>query len=300
MKKLLYFTLFCTTLLFAACENNEPNQPPVDSPSTPETPVNPDEPANPDTPNEPSDEEKPSVDVTFSKEFSVGIGKTVLFSPGNLQYNPASKEWRFAPNQTDMVGNGNLYAATGNGWIDLFGWGTGDNPTKTSMTYEDYTNFVDWGVNKIGNDEPNTWRSLSYNEWSYILDERENAKNLISVGRVKGNNGVILLPDNWVCPEGVDFKIGFGGNEDAYATFQIIDEHVWDKLEESGAIFLPACGYRQGTTVKELQESCRYWIGYWHTTTSASLFYSTAMRATLGFTFPYDGMSVRLVSSQTF
>ena len=56
MKKLLYFTLFCTTLLFAACENNEPNQPPVDSPSTPETPVNPDEPANPNSPNNPNDQ----------------------------------------------------------------------------------------------------------------------------------------------------------------------------------------------------------------------------------------------------
>ncbi len=246
-------------------------------------------------------EEEPEEPDLPNDLFSINSIEKVKFSPGNLQYNPGRNEWRFAPEQTDHIGKDNSYISPNYyGWIDLFGWGTGDNPTKTSMSYGDYTNFVDWGVNKIGNDEPNTWRSLSYNEWSYILYERENAKNLISVGRVKGNNGVILLPDNWVCPEGVDFKIGFGGNEDAYAAFQIIDEHVWDKLEESGAIFLPACGYRQGTTVKELQESCRYWIGYWHTTTSASLFYSTAMRATLGFTFPYDGLSVRLVSTQTF
>ena len=243
----------------------------------------------------------PDEDTDSLHLFSINPIEKVRFSPGNLQYNPGRNEWRFAPEQTEHIGKDNSYISPDYyGWIDLFGWGTGDNPTKTSMSYGDYKNFVDWGVNKIGDDEPNTWRSLSYNEWYYILYDRENASNLITVGRVKGNNGVILLPDNWVCPEGVDLKIGFGGDDDAYAAFQIIDEHVWNKLEDSGAIFFPASGYRQGTTIKDLQESCRYWIGYWHTTTSASMFYSTAMRAALEFTFPYDGLSVRLVSTQTY
>ena len=265
MKKIFSIVICTMALLFSSCENNAPGM-------------------------------KNGIGV-----FSVSESKQVTFSPGNLQYHPANNKWRFAESQLDYIGDANENISdTYDGWLDLFGWGTGDNPTKTSMSYGDYKNFVDWGVNKIGDDEPNTWRSLSYNEWYYILYDRENASNLITVGRVKGNNGVILLPDNWVCPEGVELKIGFSEDDEEYATFQVITAPVWEKLEDSGAIFFPACGYRQGTTIKELQESCRYWIGYWHTTTSASLFYSTAMRATLGFTFPYDGLSVRLVSTQTY
>ena len=235
------------------------------------------------------------------KVFSINPVDRVLFSPGNLQYYPRRKEWRFAPDQTAHVGKENENISPNyNGWIDLFGWGTGDDPTKTSMSYDSYSTFVDWGSNKIGDDEPNTWRTLSLNEWEYLLYSRENASDLITVGRVKGNNGVILLPDNWVCPDDVDLKIGFSSYEEGYASLQIISEPMWEKLEAAGAIFLPAIGYRKGVTINELQESCRYWAGYWHMTTSAAMFYGNAMEAEIAFTFPYDGLAVRLVSTQTF
>ena len=71
-------------------------------------------------------------------------------------------------------------------------------------------------------------------------------------------------------------------------------------MEEYGAVFLPACGYRNGTTINELQETCRYWVGYWHTTETASMFYATAKEAYMAFTFPYDGLSVRLVSTAVY
>ena len=266
MKKLLYFTLFCTTLLFAACENNEPNQPPVDSPSTPETPVNPDEPANPDTPNEPSDEEKPSVDVTFSKEFSVGIGKTVLFSPGNLQYNPASKEWRFAPNQTDMVGNGNLYASSADKWIDLFGWGTGTYPNKISTDCRTYTVYSEWGNNQIGGDAPGTWRTLTGEEWDYLLAKRPNAEKLQTMAQVNGVNGHILLPDAWAAPADVALKVGYTAvestYEENYANFQTISASDWKILEDRGAVFLPAGGQRYDTnTIGNVGKVGEYWAG---------------------------------------
>ena len=235
------------------------------------------------------------------KVFSINPVDRVLFSPGNLQYYPRRKEWRFAPDQTAHVGKENENISPNySGWIDLFGWGTGDDPTKTSMSYDSYSTFVDWGSNKIGDDEPNTWRTLSLNEWEYLLHSRENASDLITVGRVKGNNGVILLPDNWVCPDDVDLKIGFSSYEEGYASLQIISEPMWDKLEVAGAIFLPAIGYRKGVTINELQESCRYWAGYWHMTTSAAMFYGNSMEAEIAFTFPYDGLAVRLVSTQTF
>ena len=70
--------------------------------------------------------------------FSVAPGKTVRFSPGNLQFQASTKTWRFAEHQYDYVGdatNGNVYVGetkcdngqiseTYSGWIDLFGWGT--------------------------------------------------------------------------------------------------------------------------------------------------------------------------------
>ena len=117
---------------------------------------------------------------------------------------------------------------------------------------------------------------------------------------MKGNNGVILLPDNWVCPDGVELKIGFGRCDEGYSNFQEISEPMWEKIEAAGAVFLPAIGYRKGVTINELQVSCRYWAGYWHVTTTAAMFYGTAAKAEIAFTFPYDGLAVRLVSTQTF
>ena len=235
------------------------------------------------------------------KLFSINPVDKVLFSPGNLQYHPVKDEWRFALDQTEHIGNDNANISPNYyGWIDLFGWGTGYEPTKTSIAYEDYCTFVDWGVNKIGDDEPNTWRSLTIDEWVYLLNSRENASDLIAIGRVKGNNGVILLPDNWVCPEGVIFKTGFAADDYEYSAFQVITEPEWEVIEASGAIFLPATGYRKGVTIYELQESYRYWVGYWHMTTTAGMFYGTAKGAEITYTYPFDGLAVRLVSTQTF
>ena len=75
----------------------------------------------------------------------------------------------------------------------MFGWGTGNNPTNKSSNYDDYPTFVDWGVNKIGSDAPNTWRSLTKEEWAYIILGRYNAEELKGVAQVNGVNGLILL-----------------------------------------------------------------------------------------------------------
>ena len=243
----------------------------------------------------------PDEDTDSLHLFSINPIEKVKFSPGNLQYHPVKDEWRFAHDQTEHIGKDNANISPNYyGWIDLFGWGTGYEPTKTSIAYEDYCTFVDWGVNKIGDDEPNTWRSLTIDEWVYLLNSRENASDLIAIGRVKGNNGVILLPDNWVCPEGVIFKTGFAADDYEYSAFQVITEPEWEVIEASGAIFLPATGYRKGVTIYELQESYRYWVGYWHMTTTAGMFYGTAKGAEITYTYPFDGLAVRLVSTQTF
>ena len=232
----------------------------------------------------------PETGTSDAKPFSVSATKTVTFSPGNLQYHPANNEWRFAPNQTDYIGEANAnISATYNGWIDLFGWGTGNNPTNASTDYNDYQTFVDWGVNQIGSYAPNTWRTLTYEEWKYIINERSNASNLIGVAQVNGVNGLILLPDAWQCPNGVTFKSGFHSSygEEYYATYQSFSVSEWSKLEASGAVFLPAAG------------SAQYYGDYWSTTEYYSgtayglYFYSD--EATMGGNYRYVGLSVRLV-----
>ena len=194
--------------------------------------------------------------------FSVSATKKVTFSPGNLQYHPANDEWRFAPSQLDYVGDANSnISPTYNGWLDSFGWGTGNNPTNSSTDYNDYQTFVDWGTNQIGSDAPNTWRTLTYDEWKYLLNTRANASSHKGVAQVNGVNGLILLPDNWTCPAGVTFKSGFHSSYgvEYYAAYQTFTAAEWSKLESAGAVFLPTAGRRGGSNVYYVQYNGRYW-----------------------------------------
>ncbi len=279
MKKLFY--LFCCmfAVLFAACDNGQPEGPSGDS-NVPEKPSS------------------PTTGSFVAKPFSVSATKTVTFSPGNLQYHPANDEWRFAPNQTDYIGDANAnISSTYNGWIDLFGWGTGNNPTNASTDYNDYQTFVDWGVNQIGSYAPNTWRTLTYEEWEYIINERSNASNLIGVAQVNGVNGLILLPDGWTCPSGVTFKYGFHNNDgtEYYAEYQTFSSSEWTKLEASGAVFLPAAGYRSGSNVGGV----RFYGSYWSATEDYSYIadglYFGSGDAYMNYGYRYYGHSVRLV-----
>ena len=205
------------------------------------------------------------------KYFSVSSSKQIVFSPGNLQYHPANKKWRFAPSQIDYIGEANSNISTSyNGWVDLFGWGTGANPTNISTNDNNYQTFVDWGTNQIGSDAPNTWRTLTAVEWRYLSEYRNNASSLKGIARVNGVNGLILLPDNWTCPSGVTFKSGFhrDWSVEAYGQYQTFSADQWSKLEAAGAVFLPAAGCRyNGSNIENVQFNG----GYWSATGSSDL-----------------------------
>ena len=236
----------------------------------PDTPIEPEE---PDTPTEPEEPTNSSAGIGV---FSVGEGKTVTFSKGNLQYHPANDEWRFAENQLDYIGEANAnISSTYNGWLDLFGWSTSATNfgVSTSKDNNDYAgSFADWGTNKIGDDAPNTWRTLTDDEWNYLTDIRANANDLYGVAQVNGVNGLILLPDNWICPVGVTFKSGSHSSEgvDYYAAYQTFTAEQWSKLESAGAVFLPAAGYRYGSGVGNVQ----YYGYYWSATEYNSYYYA--------------------------
>jgi hypothetical protein len=204
--------------------------------------------------------------------FSVGEGKTVTFSPGNLQYTQSTNTWSFAENQWDMIGTDNVtggsvsydsiyaYSKQGAGLsdkVDLFYPSTSTNNfgMTTFSGLEEDAYYVDWGTNKIGNDAPNTWRTISTAEYKYLMETRNNASSLCGVAQVNGVNGLVLLPDNWTCPTGVTFKSGSHSTYgvDYYAAYQTFTADQWSTLEAAGAVFLPAAGIRFGTDVEYVQ-----------------------------------------------
>ena len=204
--------------------------------------------------------------------FSVGDGKTVTFSPGNLQYHLKNDEWRFAESQLDYISeednervNPDYYPYVG--WIDLFGWSGSDGSAKfgvsSSVNESDSAGtFVDWGKNQIGNDAPDTWRTLTDDEWFYLRYRRTNAEDLLGVAAVNRRRGLILLPDNWTCPAGVRFHSGFSSCTNGpydYEGHQTFTADQWSKLEAAGAVFLPAAGRREGSWVSAVWHDGSYW-----------------------------------------
>ena len=135
--------------------------------------------------------------------FSVGDNKRVLFSQGNLQYIGSSPMpyWKFSEHQWDIMGDNGQGSNTYNANRDLFGWGTSGynhgaysyEPWSTtnsdsqyyaygswSYNLNDQTGLADWGSNAIinGGNALNLWRTLTHDEWGYLLNTRNTSSNL--------------------------------------------------------------------------------------------------------------------------
>ncbi len=225
--------------------------------------------------------------------FSVSPTKKVFFSPGNLQYQASTNTWRFAEHQYDYVGadNSNI-CATYSGWIDLFGWGTGNNPTLFSTNDTDYGTFVDWGTNAISNggNTANQWRTLTSAEWEYLFNNHQ-----YGIGNVNGVGGVILLPDSWTQPSGCSFTAGPASNNGDW-THNSYTLAQWANMEAAGAVFLPAAGVRDGTNVFGMGSNGVYWSSTPNSESYANLldFRSDYLYA-MTYGLRHYGFSVRLV-----
>lgn len=219
-----------------------------------------------------------------------------LASTTNSTARPA-QTWRFAKHQYDWVGgtvnvegvgagstrqgtvvldeygssndyseNEKIGKSGYNGWIDLFGWGTGNCPTETRVDnlfytgtlsyYNNHDGFHDWGNNSFVNSgkpgNTNWWSTLTKDEMAYLVDTRSSGSK-VGFGTIVVNanlsvHGLILLPDYW------DYDITFhqanwpsslnwptGDNNNSF------DLEGWKNMELHGAVFLPAAGYRGGT-----------------------------------------------------
>lgn len=195
--------------------------------------------------------------------FSIGYSNTrrIYFSQGNLQYKASTNIWRFAENQWDYIGEDNAnISLIYDGWVDLFGWGTGSNPINLSSNPNDYSTYIDWGYNLISNggNAVDIWRTLEIDEWNHLLNTRiTNSGIRYAKANVKGCNGVILLPDDW----NVDNYILNNANvSNASFNSNIITLSEWvNRLEAHGAVFIPAAGCRSGTTLYVVGSFGCYW-----------------------------------------
>lgn len=221
---------------------------------------------------------------TINGKFTINAdGNQVYFSQGNLQYigSAAIPYWKFADNQWDVLGTiTGQNSANANVDRDLFGWGTsGWNPGNTYFhpwdTYNlsgssygpsgshnltgDYANS-DWGIyNPIfnGGGQSNQWRTLTKEEWKYVTDSRTTASGIrFAKAIVNDMNGVILLPDDW---NSSFYDLNETNVKEASYTCNTITVSEWYLLEQHGAVFLPAAGFRFGTSVSKAGENCYYW-----------------------------------------
>ena len=242
-----------------------------------------------------------SVKLAFATDaingvFSVSSSKKVQFSKGNLQYQASTKTWRFAEHQWDIIGSENSKIDKNySGWIDLFGWGTGDYPTIRSTSGSDYCKYTDWGKNTISNGGGKSWFTLTKDEWVYVFDKRSTSSGIrYAKAKVNGVNGVILLPDNW---SSLNYSLSNANKIDASFNSNKISKKDWtNKFESNGAVFLPVAGYRSGYSVDCVGSLGGYWSASFNDSGGAYpvTFYDGFLYDGLGHD-RYYGRSVRLV-----
>lgn len=280
---------------------------------------------------------RPVLITPSTVEFSVSSTSKVAISPGNLQatYDASAQTWTwdFAAHQYDRIGNapGNTTITTEvkeatesyaklseSGTVDLFDWSTAYTyygiSTSNDGTYTNATTavFVDWGGLPIGRYSPGYWRTLSWDEWDYMLFSREastigsteNAR-FLKVSSVVGMRGLIIFPDNFTWDENMMGEApscnnsGGTGNGTFSAT-------QWVALEAAGAVFLPSTGWRLTPTYVETADNAESYGVYWTSDVSRHpnlgpgfLYVKYGSRyGTVGREYRYSdksGVSVRLV-----
>ena len=230
-------------------------------------------------------------------------GNQVYFSRGNIQYQASTNTWRFAENQWDYVGNGelgtvyegdvkcdnSLISSTYSGWIDLFGWGTsgwnsGANcyqPWSNSYNGSDYYPggnnnnnlngdyaYADWGVYNAfinGGNQSECWRTLLQEEFDYLLNLRNTLSGIrYAKATVNDVNGAILLPDNW---NDSYYSLNSPNQDGVNFSSNVLSASQWNAIEQYGAIFLPAAGYREGTYIGRVNTSGDYWTASYYNNT---------------------------------
>lgn len=206
----------------------------------------------------------------LSGEFSVSPTRKVRFSQGNLMYTgfgthavatggTAEGTWMFGDGWNNNEGD--VYSSR---WIGVFAWGTSgwnsgancylpyqggrDRESQDFMPGGDASNnltgpyaYADWGVyNAIfnGGNQPGLWRTLSAEEWDYLLNQRTGHSvkwGVAEAGRWD-RVGLVILPDRFNLPEGLSFNEGLGLEGEFSVNNYSFEQ--WAQMEAAGAVLL--------------------------------------------------------------
>lgn len=197
-------------------------------------------------------------DGALAGVFSVSATKKVHFSQGNLYYD--GSKFNFEANQYGFYSS---YQST---YVSHFYWSQSVN----SAIAEEYdrigrgsdvffTNVDGFKVN-VGGTEQTGWRTLSTNEWQYLFNTRENADTKYGFATVGNVTGIILLPDTFTDP----MKNGGSGafvpkSTTGWTANTYTTGGDWEAMESAGAVFLPAAGSRNGSSVYCVGDYGLYW-----------------------------------------
>lgn len=255
----------------------------------------------------------PSDHVHSKAIFQIGSDKFVYFSQGNLVYTgtESNPHWNFATNQYDALFEaGNMPASSGSN--DVFGWASNNydngqgNGYKARQTSADNSIYqlggstgniydiptADWGYFPIenGGNVGGFWRTLTSDEWNYLLNQRSYSSSRKGLARVNGVNGLVLLPNgDWTMPDGLSFTSGTSAyNQNVYSASE------WIQMESAGAVFLPAAGYRYGGSYSE-NNAGEYWSSTRHDENRGKCVYFKAGQLQITNFDLSRGQSVRLV-----
>ena len=262
----------------------------------------------------------------YSSVFTFNSGmEKVSFAKGNLQYKASPVTWRFAENQYDVIGDGNInISPTYDDWIDLFGWATSgrtphNKPYETSGTDSEYNAYgdsnkdlnsdngsADWGQNITDA----TWFTPSHEDLDYILNSRtvdfyhgetKYSDFRFSLNKIKVNDidivGLLIFPDvfRWTS------DMGELPTKNGDVLGKTYDLNQFKAMEEAGAIFLPASGFRDVKSYSYGNQIGDYW-------TSSHFSSETAWHLQFGTSFnlqfvntngKHYGFPIRLVTKIT-
>lgn len=221
-------------------------------------------------------------------------GTQVKFAPGNLRYT--SGAWSFFDNQWDYY---TTYSA--DSW-DKFGWSTsatdyGKNTSTSFLTYSG--DFKDWG-DAVGSG----WRTLTSAEWTYVFSTRTTGGTVFGTSSARyahatintngtSVNGMILFPDGVDIASNEVTTAGSVNATSAYATKCTTAQ--WAALAAKGCVFLPAAGYRNGTSVEDAGSYGRFWSSSPNGEFAYSVGFSSVGLNTTNNINRCRGFSVRLV-----
>ena len=122
---------------------------------------------------------------------------------------------------------------------------------------------ITWGTNAISNggNTANQWRTLTKDEWDYLLNTRTASFGRFAKAYLFGSiHGIILFPDNYTHPSDVTAPTGINATDNTSWNNNEYNTEQWAKMEAAGAVFLPAAYSRYGNYVVTTS------YGYWSST----------------------------------